>query len=291
MTALSGNARGALFLTAAMAFFVVNDAAMKLASQDVPMLQAMAIRGLPVTLAFLLIAWRTGALAHARHLLDRLLLARTGVEVTGSLLYMVALPQIPLATALALNQSVPLLIVPLAMLFLGEKVGWRRLSAVAVGFAGVLLILRPGAAGVDWWLVASFASAFFFAARDTVTRMIGAHVPSILIAIMMSGSVMIVCAAATLAHGWVPMTPLAWGGVAIACVTVGVGYIFSVAAMRTGELSLTGAFRYSALVWAALLGWAIWGELPDLWGWIGIALIVLSGLYALHRTRVRARVA
>lgn len=291
MRPLSDNARGALYLTGAMAFFGVNDAAMKLAAGDVPMFQAMALRGIPVTLAFVLIAWRTGALAKFRYVGERLVLARTSVEVVGSLLFMAALPHIPLATALALNQSVPLLIVPLAMVFLGEKVGWRRLSAVAVGFAGVLLILRPSPSGLDWWLVASFASAFFFAARDTVTRMIGAHVPSMLIAITMSGSVMTVCALATLWRGWVPMTPLAWGGVAIACGTVAVGYVFSVAAMRTGELTLTGAFRYSALIWAALLGWAIWGELPDLWGWMGMALIVLSGLYALHRARVRARAA
>jgi drug/metabolite transporter (DMT)-like permease len=84
------------------------------------------------------------------------------------------------------------------------------------------------------------------------------------------------------------MTGKAWAGIAVACVMVAIGYFLSVAAVRTGELTLTGAFRYSALVWAALLGWAIWGELPDLQGWIGIALIVVSGLYALHRARVRA---
>jgi drug/metabolite transporter (DMT)-like permease len=289
VTSLSDNARGALLLSTAMAFFVVNDAAMKLASAEVPMLQAMAVRGVPVTLAFLAIAWRTGALAKARYLLDRLVLARTGTELAGSLLFMPALAHIPLATALALNQSVPLLIIPLAMLLLGEKVGWRRISAVAVGFVGVLLILRPGAGGLDPWLLASFASAFFFAIRDTITRMIGSHVPSILIALAMSSSVMVACAIATMFAGWQPMTGVAWAGVAVACSVVGVGYFLSVAAMRTGELSMTGAFRYLALVWAALLGWAIWGELPDVQGWVGIALIVVSGLYALHRARVRAR--
>lgn len=286
--ALSDNAHGAAFLTAAMAFFVVNDTAMKIAAADVPMLQAMAIRGLPVTLAFMAIAWRTGALARLRHLGDRLVVARTVVEVSGSLLFMLALPHIPLATALALNQTVPLLIVPLAVVLLKEKVGWRRSLAVAGGFAGVLLILRPGTEGLNGWLLASFASAFFFALRDTLTRMIDPRIPSMLIAITMSGAVMVVCAGATWVHGWVPMTPSAWGGVAVACVTVGIGYLASVAAMRTGELSSTGAFRYSALIWATLLGWIVWGELPDALGWAGIALIVASGLYALHRARVRA---
>ncbi len=289
MKALSDNARGALMLTGAMAFFVVNDAAMKLASAEVPMLQAMAVRGVPVTLAFLIIAWRTGALAKLGYLADKLVLARTGTELAGSLLFMPALAHIPIATALALNQSVPLLIIPLAMLLLGEKVGWRRISAVGVGFVGVLLILRPATGGMDPWLLASFASAFFFAIRDTVTRMIGHHVPSILIALAMSSSVMIASAIATLYVGWKPMTGIAWAGIAVACVVVSVGYFLSVAAMRTGELSMTGAFRYSALVWAAFLGWAIWGELPDFQGWVGIALIVLSGLYALHRARIRAK--
>jgi S-adenosylmethionine uptake transporter len=288
---LSGNARGAVLLTVSMAFFSINDAAMKLAAEDVPMFQAMALRGAPVTLAFLLIAWRSGAMAKLGYAADRLVLTRTGFEIAGSLLFMAALPHIPLATALALNQTVPLWIVPLAVVLLGERVGWRRVSAVALGFAGVLLILRPGSGGIDPWLLASFASALFFAARDVVTRLIGPHVPSILIALAMSATVMTACAGLTAVAGWVPMTATAWAGVAIACVMVSAGYLCSVMSMRTGELTLTGAFRYSALVWAALLGWTIWGELPDLRGWAGMALIVLSGLYALHRARVRARAA
>lgn len=286
--ALSDNARGALLLSSAMTIFVANDASMKLVSQDVPMIQAIAVRGLAATVLFGFVAWRAGALAKLSALRDAKTLVRTAAEVLGSLMFMLSLAHIPLATAAALNQAVPLLSIPFAMLLLGEKVGWRRMAALVAGFAGVLLILRPSPAGFDPWLLTSFASAWVFALRDSLTRMIGAHIPTILITLSMSGAMAFVGVIGTAATGWTPMSLDSWGLIAIATVAVAVGYTLQVAAFRVGELSLVGGFRYAGLLGSAFAGWLLWGYLPDSLTWAGMGLIVASGVYALHRARVRA---
>ncbi len=286
--ALSDNARGALLLSGAMTIFVANDAAMKLAAQDIPMIQALALRGVAATVLFGVLAWRTGALADLSLVRDPKMLLRTVAEVAGSMLFMLSLAHIPLATAAALNQAVPLLSIPLAMLLLGEKVGWRRIAALIAGFAGVLMVLRPSPAGIDPWLLASFASAWVFALRDSITRMLSAHIPTVLVTLLMSASMMVVGVIGTAATGWTPMTPASWGLIAIATVAVAGGYTLQVAAFRVGELSLVSGFRYSGLIGSTFAGWLLWGYLPDGVTWTGMALIVASGIYALHRSRVRA---
>jgi drug/metabolite transporter (DMT)-like permease len=286
---LSDNARGALLLSTAMTIFVANDAAMKLAAQGIPMIQALALRGMAATALFGLVAWRMGALADLSLVRDPKTLLRTAAEVVGSMLFMLSLAHIPLATAAALNQAVPLLSIPLAMLLLGEKVGWRRIAALFAGFAGVLMILRPSPAGIDPWLLASFASAWVFALRDCITRMLSSRIPTILITLLMSASMTVVGALGTVAIGWTPMAPDSWWLLAIATVAVALGYTLQVAAFRLGELSLVGGFRYSGLIGSAFAGWLLWGYLPDALTWTGMALIVGSGLYALHRSRVRAK--
>ncbi len=285
---LSDNARGALLLSSAMTIFVANDAAMKLAAQNIPMIQALAVRGVLATSLFCLIAWRAGAFAKISTLRDPKMMLRTVAEVVGSMLFMLSLAHIPLATAAALNQAVPLLTIPFAMLLLGEKVGWRRIAALLAGFAGVMLILKPSPAGVDPWLLASFASAWVFAFRDSITRMLSSHIPTVLVTLLMSASMMTVGVIGTIATGWTPMSLESWGLIAIATVSVAGGYTLQVAAFRVGELSLVGGFRYAGLIGSAFAGWVLWDYLPDALTWTGMALIVASGIYALHRSRVRA---
>lgn len=283
------NIRAAGFMTLSTVFFVINDATMKLASEGLPILQAMAIRGAMVTAGLALAAGLTGALARWTSLMDPRVMLRAGSETVGSFAYMLALAKIPLATAVALNMATPLAVLPLAALMLGERYGWRRIAAILVGFAGVMLILRPSADGVDPWLLISFGSCFFFALRDVVTRRIARDIPSTLIALTMAGAVTVSTAAWSFVEGWQPVSGMQFAMLAAAAVLVGIGYMLVVKAMRIGEVSFTGAFRYAALLWAAALGWFVWREVPDALAVLGIALILGAGLYALHRERVRAR--
>lgn len=283
------NIRAAGFLTLSTIFFSVNDATMKFLSQEIPMLQAMAIRGVIVTAGLAILAHYSGALRKWRKLADPVVIARSTFETVGSFAFMLSLAHIPLATAISLNMATPLAVLPLAAAFLGERYGWRRVAAIVVGFVGVMLILQPSADGVDPWLLLSFSSSLFFAMRDVSTRRISAEIPSLLIAIAMAGIVTVSTGIWSAIDGWVPLAARQVSLLFLAAVMVGFGYTLVVKAMRLGEVSFSGAFRYTALLWGTLFGWFLWRETPNATAWAGIFLILAAGLYALHRERVRAR--
>ena len=283
------NIRAAGFMTLSTVFFSVNDAAMKFISQEIPMLQAMAVRGLMVTLGLGILAHYSGALRSWRKLGDPIVVARSSFETIGSFAFMLSLAHIPLATAISLNMATPLVVLPLAAMFLGERYGWRRIGAIFVGFFGVMLILQPSPDGVDPWLMLSFGSSLFFAMRDVSTRRISADIPSLMIALAMAGIVTVATGIWSGAvDGWIPMDGRQLALLGIAAVMVGFGYTLVVKAMRLGEVSFTGAFRYTALLWGTIFGWLIWREVPNATAWVGIFLILAAGLYALHRERIRA---
>jgi drug/metabolite transporter (DMT)-like permease len=178
---------------------------------------------------------------------------------------------------------------PIAALVLGERFGWRRVAAILVGFAGVLLILRPSTEGVDFWLAMSFASAVLCAVRDVFTRRIPAGFPSISVTLT---TVICVCAVggvATYLEGWVAMDLRAWSAIFASAAISGVGQHLMVLSMRWAEVAVVSPFRYSGIFAATLVGWAVWGDLPDALAWAGIALIVGAGLYALWRERKTKR--
>lgn len=283
------NLRAAGFMTLSTVFFSFNDATMKLLSAEMPMLQAMAIRGALVSIALAVLAHRSGAFARWTSLADPMVLGRSTFETIGSFAFMLSLPHIPLASAIALNMATPLCMLPLAAVVLGERYGWRRIAAIFVGFSGVLLVLQPTTAGVDPWLLLSFASSLFFAMRDVTTRRISREIPTSLVALAMASIVTVTTGVTSLYDGWVVIELRHWALLAVAAVMVGFGYTLVVKAMRQGEVSLTGAFRYSALLWATALGWILWREIPSMTAWMGIALILGAGLYVLHRERVRSR--
>jgi drug/metabolite transporter (DMT)-like permease len=283
------NIRAAGFMTLSTVFFSVNDAAMKFISQEIPMLQAMAVRGLMVTLGLGILAHYSGALRSWRKLGDPIVVARSSFETIGSFAFMLSLAHIPLATAISLNMATPLVVLPLAAMFLGERYGWRRIGAIIVGFFGVMLILQPSSDGVDPWLMLSFSSSLFFAMRDVSTRRISADIPSLMIALAMAGIVTVTTGIwSSVVDGWIPIDGRQLALLGIAAVMVGFGYTLVVKAMRLGEVSFTGAFRYTALLWGTLFGWLIWREMPNATAWVGIFLILAAGLYALHRERIRA---
>jgi drug/metabolite transporter (DMT)-like permease len=283
------NVKAAGAITLASAVFVFNDATMKYVAESISMMQAMSVRGWIVVFVFGIAAWLRGDFARIGMLKSRLVWARAGLEMTGSLAFMSALPHVPLAIATALVLATPLLLIPLSVIFLGQSTGIRRMLAVAVGFSGVLLVVRPSTDGVDIWLALVAISALFFALRDVATRRLPPSLPALLIALVMALTVALATTILALWQGWQPMGAGVYVGVLAAALFVGTGYMLMVRAMRIGEIALTGSFRYSAIPFGVLLGWFVWGEFPDLVAWCGIALILGSGLYALQRERKRTR--
>jgi drug/metabolite transporter (DMT)-like permease len=283
----TNNPRGIALIIASMMLFVSNDALMKVASQSVTPAQAIFVRGILVTALLLALAAGQGQLAHWRKLAQRDVLVRAFLEGFGSYGYLFALAHLPLAIALAINMSVPLVILPLAVILLAERVGWRRWSALLVGFCGVLLIVKPGPEGINWWAMLALISTVAQAMRDVVTRRIPVGVPSVLITAL--SAVVLTAGTGVLAfyEGWRPIPATVLLSMAAASVMVTGAMYLLVVSTRIGEASVIAGFRYAAMVWGIALGYAIWGYLPDMAAWIGIVLIVGAGLYAAHRERLR----
>lgn len=281
----SDNARGIAFMAVAMFAFTVNDAMMKLIAQSLPMAQAVVLRGALTVCLLVMLARATGQLHLALPRADRGLLAwRTLAEVAATLTFLAALVHMPLANLSAILQSVPLAVTLAAALVLREPVGWRRMSAIAVGFVGVLLIVRPGTEGFDIWSLVGVLSVLCVVARDLATRRMSQALSSVVVAIYTAAAVMVLgLAGMAIQGGWRPVDPVNLGRLCVAAVAIVFGYLFIVKAMRGGDVAIVAPFRYTSLLWAILLGWVFWGVLPDALTWTGASLVVASGLFTLWR--------
>ena len=197
----------------------------------------------------------------------------------------------PIANVTAVNLSVPLMLTICAAFFLREQVGWRRWSAVVAGFIGVLLVVQPTASGFNWFALVALAATATHAARDLLTRRIRAGIPSVIVTLSTAIVVTIAAAIVSAIEGWQPLT---WRPVLLlilASAFLSGGYYLVIDCMRHGELSVVAPFRYTAMLWALLLGYLVWGDVPNLLAWLGIVLLVGSGLYIFHREQVRRRLA
>jgi drug/metabolite transporter (DMT)-like permease len=284
---LTPNARGILVMCAAMAAFVFNDTLMKAVTQDLPLMQAIAIRGVLATAFLVVFATVTGGLRWLPPGPDRGLLAlRTLAEVGATVAFLAALVHMPLANLSAIMQALPLAVTLAAALVFGERIGWRRMTAIGVGFAGVLLIVRPGTEGFDGWSVVGLVSVAFVVVRDLATRGFSAALPTATAALAASVAVTAVgIGGVVLAGRWVPVPPVDALRLAGAATALFAGYLLVVKAMRMGDLGLVAPFRYTAFLWALVLGWLFFGDLPDALSALGAALILGSGLFAAWRER------
>lgn len=270
-------------MLAAMAAFVANDAMMKQAATELPTGQVIFLRGVimvPALAALLIVTAAPGTL---RALGRPAILARSAAEVGAALLYLTALFHMPIADCTAILQFTPLALTAGAALFLGAHVGWRRWLATLVGLIGVLIIIRPGANAFNPYAALALASVAFIAARDLITRTLGAEVPTLVIAFTSTAAV------AASSIGLMPFETWRWpsaaaqfalGGASIAMLGAQYWIIF---AMRTGDVAVVAPFRYSIILWAVLAGFLIWQEVPDAATWVGIAIVTTAGLYTFVR--------
>jgi drug/metabolite transporter (DMT)-like permease len=282
------NFRGAIFMCLAMAGFTCNDALIKSVTGVMNAGQIMLVRGFFTSVLVLLLARHFGALRSFRLIRSPVIALRIAAEVGASITYIYALGQIPLANASAILQALPLAVTLGAALFLGEPVGWRRWLAILVGFAGVLIILRPGPEGFTGAALSVVASVVFAAIRDLCTRRIDPAVPSLFISVItatvitLTGAVLIVPLG-----GWQPMSMASIGILAGASLLLLVGYQCIVLAMRNGEIAIVAPFRYTSLIWSISIGILFFSEEPDVWMVTGVAIIIVSGLYTFARENKR----
>lgn len=287
----SDNLRGIALMSGAMALFAAEDMFLKFAAADLPTGQILLLPALFAFAVFVALVRREGRRWLTRQALHPWVLARNLGEMVGTVAYITALAAVPLATVSAVLQAMPLAVTLGAALFLGEAVGWRRWSAICAGFAGVLLVIRPGMEGFapsSLWVLITVAG---LALRDLASRRIPADISNNQVAAWGILSVAVLGAAMLPFQDPALPDPRQWG-MLLGAATVGTaGYWAITAATRTGEVSVVSPFRYSRLIFAILIGSLVFGEALNAPTLIGAALIIGSGLYAFARERARARAA
>lgn len=289
----AANRKGIVAICLAMALFIANDALVKHVSATLPAAQLIFIRGLFATsllmvAAFAMGALRPGALARAdawQQLTQRPVMARAALDALATMGYLTSLFHLPIGNASAINMASPMFIALYAAIAWGEQVSISRWVAIAGGFLGVLFIVQPAADAFNAWSLLCLLATLLHTARDLVTRRIALSVPSILITLTTSIAVLLLTGPWSLLQGWAPVDNTQLSLLAIASVLLSTAYYLVIIGMRSGDLSLVAPFRYTALIYALLAGWLVWGDVPNSWSWAGIVLLVVAGLAMLRRPR------
>lgn len=276
-------------MVVAMAGFTINDAITKQVIETMGLGQVLFIRGLFASALILGLAWSRGAMIHLRQLLHPMIALRTFCELGGTITFVAALAHMPLANISAVLQILPLAVTMGAALFFGETVGWRRWLAIGVGVAGVMIIVRPGFEGFSVFSLLVLVSVMFSATRDLVTRLIPEEISSMLVSCVTAIMVTLAGGLIAAAEDWQPLSGADYGLLMLAALLIIIGYQFVIMAMRQGDISMVAPFRYTALLWAMVLGYMLFDEIPDAGMITGAAAIVLSGLYTLYREYRRGK--
>lgn len=268
--------------------FISNDSVTKYISSFMNIGQVMLLRGIIATALIALLAFHRRELTFSREALHPLMLLRSLAEVASTICFLTALTHLPLANASALFHFLPLATTMTAALFLGETVGWRRWLSIFAGLIGVLLIVQPGADQFNAFSLLVLASVGFSTLRDLATARAPATVPPIMMSVVTSALVTLAGGFLVVPYGgWTPVEPWHFILFMMGAILVLTGYQGVILAMRTGELSFVASFRYVGLVYAFLLGYVVFGEVPNALMFLGSAIVLASGIYMLYRERVR----
>lgn len=290
MDSHSANIRGALLMTGAMAAFTINDTFLKLLGNDLPLFQILLLRAIGVAILLGVLTMRNGSMRMPKSPRDRwLILIRSIAEAGAAWFFITALFHMPIANVSAILQALPLTVTLAAALFLKEPVGWRRFTAIAIGFAGVYLIVRPGSDAFTIDSLYAVASVVCVTVRDLAVRRLSPEVRSMTVAMATAITVGIFAAVGSLFIEWQPMTGTHWAWLSAAIVMVLGGYLFSVSAMRVGDIGAVAPFRYTSLVVALITGWFVFGDWPDNLTMLGASIVVATGLFTLWRERATGR--
>lgn len=286
---MTGNARAILLMIASMLVFTCVDACMKMAGRYVSTGQLLLVVSIGSLAIFLPLLKRQGAAFFSRRALERPVLVRSAGELLAWFGLTEALRAAGLGTVTAVMQVQPLVVVLGAALFLSEPVGWRRWSAVLVGFLGVLVILGPGVADFDAGLLWTIPAIVGLTMRDLASRVLprgvstGFAVSWAMVAIAAYSLVLIWSDG-----GWKPVAAAGWGWMALLILLVSLGMALITVAMRTGEASVVAPLRYTRIVFGLGLAYLFFGEVPGASIWLGAGLIVGAGLYSYWREMRRA---
>ena len=287
------NRRGILATLIAVVLWTCNDTCGKLASEVFPTGEMMAIRGVfAVSIAVSLVVvtghgrmlWRG-----ARLVLRPMVLLRALLDAAVVFSFLKALAHMQLANVTAISQATPIIMTLMAAAFGLERIGWRRFLAILVGFAGVMLVVKPSTEGLTAYATLAVVSAALVAVRDLLTRYIDPIIPSPVIALVTAIAGAFTGLMLGMTEEWKPAFVAPTLYLMVAGVLVTLGNLSIVIAYRDAEVGVVAPFRYFSIVTALLLGYLVFADLPDIISIIGILLIIASGIYTMHRERLRRR--
>ena len=283
----SRRGRGVLLMCLAFVLFTALDTSAKLLAEELDSLQIAWARfvGHAVLVAAVLMPRKGTRVLASSNL--RLQILRSAFLFASTVLNFFALRYLPLATTSSIFFTVPLVVAALSVPMLGETVGWRRWAAIAVGLAGVLIIVRPGSDNLHWAIGLSVCNLFVVALYQITTRKLAARDHSDTTSLY-SPLVGPVIRRPFLPWIWTtPSGPLAWILLGVLGVCGGIGHWVLIIAHRYASASLLAPFVYTQIVWMTLSGYLVFGHVPDIWTAVGAVVVVASGLYVFHREQVR----
>jgi len=281
--------RGVIAMILGGALFVINDAFVKLATQTMPLGELLVVRGVFAIACVMAVMVAMGDFKRIKAAAKPVVMLRAGFEFLVSLFYVTAISQLPIGDLTTIMQATPIIMTILCAVLRIEIVSLTRWLAVLIGFAGVLLIAQPGGSNFTVFTFAALASATFVALRDLVTRRISGEVPPTVV--ILTTTVFASCGGVLLglSETWHQPSPYEFSLLISAAVLVSIANALMVIAYRCADISILSPLRYLVVVWAAGMGFMVFGEIPGLMGALGALLIVGSGLYTGYGERRRSR--
>ena len=286
---ISQNAKGAIFITIAMATYATSDVLYKYVGATIPLSQFLFTRGMLISLIFFTVILMKRARA-PQSLREWILICLRGfIEAALGIAFLTALKYTTVTELTVIMEMVPIILAVLGYFFYGEKFGMPRFIAIIAGFLGVILVLKP-ATGITLAQGLGLIAMALVVLREVVTRALPKDTSSLWVSlltavcVMSAGGLQIVPS-----PDWIALSTSHWLLLFGFAALMAGAYFFSILGVRNGEVSLVGMFRYSAVIFAAIGDWFVFGKTLDGLAWIGCAIITFSGLFVMHREAMAKR--
>ena len=281
---MSENFRGAVLMMICMAAFVLNDAFVRLAGDSLPLAQILFFRGLLTTIALLLVAFYTGVFKIKVPSQDKwLIFFRSATEALTAYFFLTAVMNMPFANVTAILQILPMTVTLAAAIIFKEKVGVFRISLIMLGFFGVSLIINPAQDGFNMYAGYALISVLSITTRDLLSRKLSVDVPTLIPTVSASLGVLLFSILLITKTAFQPLDLQNSFFILAAAFFIIFGYYTAVLVMRSGEISFISPFRYTAVLFALMLGFVFFDEQPDGIAFLGMTIVVISGIALMIR--------
>lgn len=276
-------------MTAAMFGYVCNDALIKRAAEDLPLFEAIFLRGSALVVILTILVRSRGISVPLARFVEPAMALRIGMETIGTAIFLLALTKVPLAGLTAVMQLVPIAVTFAAARLLRESLSMHRLGAVVVGFVGVLFVIRPGSDDFTPWFLAGLITVGIVVVRELATRQISNSIPAPAIALGTGVAITTMGGVVSIFQGWQQPSAQSLALLAAAATFLSLGYLASVIAIRNGDIGFTAPFRYTVMIFAIVLQIVVFSDVPDAMTFIGSAIVSLAGIYMLLHERGSGR--